>query len=83
MELASILVMRSLNIRAETPSVMRSSTCPTALTDATLWSEKAMNQQAVVIAPNRPTGQTRRQWINDSVNSRRAINNRAIPIITV
>jgi hypothetical protein len=36
MELVSILEMRSLKIRAETPSVMRSSICPTALTDATL-----------------------------------------------
>ena len=51
----------SLKKRMENPSVINSSTCPTARTEATFSSEKAVNQQAVVTAPNNPTGQVERE----------------------
>ena len=62
---SSIRDVFSLKKRIENPSVIRSSTCPTALTDATFSSENAVNQQAVVMAPNRPIGQAERQLVKD------------------
>ena len=53
----------SLKKRIEKPSVISSSTCPTARTEATFSSENAVNQQAVVMAPKRPTGQAERQHL--------------------
>ena len=57
----SVREVFSLKKRMENPSVINSSTCPTARTEATFSSENAVNQHAVVIAPNRPTGQAERQ----------------------
>ena len=73
----------SLKKRIENPSVIRSSTCPTALTDATFSSENAVNQQAVVMAPNRPTGQAERQVVKDRTSSRLAIRNMIPPMKSV
>ena len=60
----------SLKKRIENPSVINSSTCPTARTDATFSSENAVNQQAVVMAPKSPTGQAERQFVKDRTSSR-------------
>ena len=70
----------SLKTSIEKPSVINSSTCPTARTDATFSSENAVNQQAVVIAPKRPTGQAERQFVNDRTSSRLAIRNMIPPM---
>ena len=70
----------SLKKRIENPSVIRSSTCPTARTDATFSSENAVNQQAVVMAPKSPTGQEERQFVKVSASSRLAIKNMTPPM---
>ena len=70
----------SLKKRIENPSVINSSTCPTALTEATFSSENAVNQQAVVMAPNRPTDQAERQFVKDRTSSRLAIRNMIPPM---
>ena len=79
----SIRDVFSLKRRIEKPSVINSSTCPTARTEATLSSENAVNQQAVVIAPNNPTGQADRQFVKDRASSRLAIRNMIPPIKNV
>ena len=79
----SIRDVRSLKKSMENPSVIRSSTCPTARTEATFSSENAVNQQAVVIAPNRPTGQAERQFVKDRTSSRLAIINMMPPMKSV
>ena len=73
----------SLKKRIENPSVINSSTCPTARTDATFSSENAVNQQAVVMAPKSPTGQAERQFIKDRTSSRLAIKNMIPPMKSV
>ena len=70
----------SLKNRIENPSVINSSTCPTARTDATLSSENAVNQHAVVMAPNNPTGQADRQFVTDKKSSRLATKNMIPPM---
>ena len=77
---SSIRDVLSLKKRMENPSVISSSTCPTARTDATFSSEKAVNQQADVIAPNNPTGQADRQFVTDKTSSRLAIRNMTPPM---
>ena len=73
----------SLKKRIENPSVINSSTCPTARTDATFSSENAVNQQAVVMAPKSPTGQADRQLVKDKTSSRLAIKNMIPPMKSV
>ena len=73
----------SLKKSMENPSVINSSTCPTARTEATFSSENAVNQHAVVIAPNRPTGQAERQFVKDNTSSRLAIRNMIPPMKSV
>ena len=80
---SSIRDVLSLKKSIENPSVINSSTCPTARTEATFSSENAVNQQAVVIAPNRPTGQAERQFEKDSASSRLAISNIIAPMKSV
>ena len=70
---SSIRDVFSLKKRIENPSVINSSTCPTARTEATFSIENAVNQHAVVIAPNNPTGQADRQFVTDRISSRLAI----------
>ena len=77
---SSIRDVLSLKKSMENPSVINSSTCPTARTEATFSSENAVNQQAVVIAPNRPTGQAERQLVRDKTSSRLAIRNMIPPM---
>jgi len=73
----------SLKNRMEKPSVIKSSTCPTARTEATFSSENAVNQHAVVMAPNRPTGQAERQFVKERTSSRLAIRNMIPPMKNV
>ena len=80
---SSIRDVFSLKKRKENPSVINSSTCPTARTEATFSSEKAVNQQAVVMAPKSPTGQEERQCVKDSASSRLAIRNMIPPMKSV
>ena len=80
---SSIWDVFSLKKRTENPSVINSSTCPTARTDATFSSENAVNQQAVVMAPKSPTGQADRQFVKDRTSSRLAIRYMSPPIKSV
>ena len=80
---SSVRDVFSLKKRMENPSVIRSSTCPTARTEATLSSENAVNQQAVVMAPNSPTGQAERQFVKDRTSSRLAIRHMIPPMKSV
>ena len=77
---SSIRDVFSLKKRIENTSVINSSTCPTARTDATFSSENAVNQQAVVMAPKSPTGQAERQFVKDRTSSRLAIKNMIPPM---
>ena len=79
----SIRDVFSLKKRIENPSVISSSTCPTARTEATFSSENAVNQQAVVMAPNKPTDHEERQFVKDRISSRLAIRNMIPPIKSV
>ena len=81
--ISSMRDVLSLKKSMENPSVIKSSTCPTARTDATFSSENAVNQQAVVMAPKSPTDQEERQFVKDSVSSRLAIKNMIPPMKTV
>ena len=65
----SVFVILSLKNMLDTISVIKSSICPTALAEATLFKEKAENQHAVVTAAKKPTNIPSFQWIKVRLSS--------------
>ena len=59
----SVCVGLSRKKKKEMPKTNNNSICPTARTGATAYSENAVNQQAVEIAPDKPTMLLSRQYI--------------------